>query len=163
MTLLSENRSLTDMFPSRELEALPEPTTTVAVPAITKKRSSEDMDSDYEPEPKSRRGPKKGRGRKPSGRKPEDKRERKRDQNKAAATRYRQKKKESQLNAEEGLEEVQAHHDQLIARVDKLQQEYDLLLPLALTFLKAKGQPMFAALLEHRLSSQLAVIKSPST
>lgn len=163
--LLSENRSLNDdMFTSRELEALPVPTIAVALPAITNKRSADDMDSDYEPEPKSKRVAKKGRGRKPSNRKPEDKRERKRDQNKAAATRYRQKKKESQMNAEEGLEEVQANHAQLMDKVSKLQQEYDLLLPLALSFLKAKGQPMFAALLEHRLSSQLAnVIQASSS
>jgi len=150
-------------MPCLELEALPEPMATVAAPTMTKKRSAEDTDSDYEPEPKSKRVTKKGRGRKPSGRKPEDKRERKRDQNKAAATRYRQKKKESQVNAEEGLEEVQAAHNQLMDKAAKLQQEYELLLPLALSFLKAKGQPMFAALLEHRLSSQLALIQSPST
>jgi len=56
---------------------------------------------------------------------------RKKDQNKKAATRYRNKKKTEMHSSEQTLEQLEAHQNNLNEQVKKLQTEFNVILPLA--------------------------------
>lgn len=56
---------------------------------------------------------------------------RKKDQNKKAASRYRNKKKNEMQSSEQTMEELESHRDSLSEQVKKLQTEFNVILPLA--------------------------------
>jgi len=60
-----------------------------------------------------------------------EKRERKKDQNKSAANRYRIKKRAEQESIEELQTEEQKHNESLKVQLEKLQMEFNVLYPLA--------------------------------
>lgn len=63
--------------------------------------------------------------------KPLEKIKRKKDQNKKAATRYREKKKTELNSSEQTLEELELNHNNLLEKMKKLQTEFQVILPLA--------------------------------
>lgn len=94
-------------------------------------------DDEYTPKSESRTSAKKRT--RPYGRLPEDKKSRKKEQNKNAATRYRQKKKAETEVVLEEERELQEKNDQLQVKYADVQREIKYLKSLMRDLYRAKG------------------------